>query len=155
MLKNLCQTLRQISIVAIVAALLNACGGEPSSPEEQIKAVIAAMEAAAEDRNRRGVSEHIADSFSSDHGGNKQAVDNVIRGYLLRNQSINIVTIIHSMQAISPQEYRVDLSALMAGKGVDLESESGRLKADKRRFQLTFVDESGEGEWVVRSASWK
>lgn len=155
MFNKCCQTLCQISAIALLLSLLSACGGEPNSPEEQIKAVIAAMEASAEERNRRGVSEHISDSFSSDHGGDKQAVDNVIRGYLLRNQSINVVTIIHSMQAVSPQEYRVDLSALMAGKGVDLESESGRLKADKRRFQLTFVDESGEGEWVVRSASWE
>lgn len=136
-------------------AILSACGSQPSSPEAQIKAVIAQMEAAAEQRKRRDLSEHISDSYSDQHG-DKNALNNIFRAYLFRNQSINIFTVIHSMQAVSAQEYRVELSAFMAAKGADVESEAGRLKADRHRFSVTFVDESaGAGEWKVRSAQWK
>ena len=140
--------------LAICIVLLSACGSEPSSPEAQIKAVIAQMEEAAEQRSRRDLSEHISDSYSDEHG-NKDALNNIFRAYLFRNQSINIFTVIHSMQAVSPQEYRVELSAFMAAKGVDIESEEGRVKADSHRFSVTFVDESSDGEWKVRSAVWK
>lgn len=131
-----------------------ACGVESRSPEQQIKRVIDAMEEAAESRHRRGVSEHISEDFSSPDGGTKKDVNNLIRAYLLRNQKINILTVVHDMQAVSSQEYRVDLSAFMAAQGVDLNSEKGRLKADRKRFQVTFVDDSGAGDWKIRSASW-
>lgn len=142
------------TIGILFAVLLSACASEPSSPEAQIKAVIAQMEEAAEQRKRRDLSEHISDSYNDEHG-NKDALNNIFRAYLFRNQSINIFTVIHSMQAVSPQEYRVELSAFMAAKGVDIESEAGRVKADSHRFSVTFVDESGDGEWKIRSAQWQ
>lgn len=145
--------MKKLAILGL-SLLLMACGGDDGSPEAQIKAIIADMEAAAEARNRRGVSERISEDFSSPEGGSKKEVNNLIRAYLLRNQSINIVTVIHAMQAISSQEYRVDLSAFMAAKSVDLNSEAGRLKADRHRFNLTFVDDSGKGDWKLRSATW-
>lgn len=139
----------------LLCALLCACGGEPSSPEAQIKAVITQMEQAAEQRKRRDLSEHVSDSYRDEYG-DKNALNNIFRAYLLRNQSINIFTVIHSMQAVSAQQYHVELSAFMAAKGVDVESAAGRLKADSHRFSVTFVDESaGEGDWKVRSAVWK
>lgn len=147
-------TLLKTLSTALLAVLLLACSSEPSSPEAQIKAVIAQMEDAAEGRNRRGLSEHISDSYSDEHG-NKDSLNNIFRAYLLRNNNINIFTVIHRMQAVSAQEYRVELSTFMAAKGVDVESEAGRLKADSHRFTVTFVDESSDGEWKVRSAVWQ
>jgi len=145
----------RVTLTVLFLSFLSACGSEPSSPEEQVKAVIVQMEEAAERRNRSDMSEHVSDNYSDEHG-DKKALNNIFRAYLLRNKSINIFTVIHSMHAVSPQEYRVELSAFMAAKGVDIESEAGRMKADTHRFSVTFVDESsGGGEWKVRSAVWK
>jgi len=79
----------------------------------------------------------------------------LVRAYLLRNKSINVWTTVHSMTSTSPQEYIVDMTAAMAAKGVDLNQEAARLKADIHHFELTFVDEEGNGEWKVERAQWR
>ncbi len=145
-MRIVCYTLLLLAVAA--------CSSEPDSPEAQIKAVIAAIETAAEQRQRRAISEHIADSYHDQHG-DKRALNQLLRGYLLRNQSINIATVIHRIQAISPHQYEVELSAFMAGRGVDPNSQAGRLKADRHHMVVTFVDVQGKGEWQVQRVQWQ
>lgn len=136
-------------LLVLILGLL-ACSSDPESPEAQIRAVFEKIELAAEASDRRGISEHISERYQDDHGMDKADANNVLRAYLLRNKNINIFLSFHSFAPISPQEYIVDLSAAMAAKGVNLENESERLKADVHRFTVTLVDESaGNGEWKV------
>lgn len=146
--------MKALGLLLLAALCLYGCSSaEPESPEAQIRAVIEQIEQAAEERNRRGISEHISERYQDEQGRSRDDVENILRAYLFRNANINLFITLHSMTPLSPQEYRVELSVAMAGKSVPAATEASRLKADWQRFALLFVDESaGDGEWKVSRA---
>ena len=142
-------------LLPILFILLSACGSQQDDPEQQIRDVLQQIELAAEERNRSGMSKHIADSYRDTSQRDKQAVNQILRAYLLRNQSINLFTKIYSIEFITPRRAEVKLSAAMAAKSVDLAQEDERLKADLHRFTVIMEDENSSGDWLVVSAEWE
>ena len=140
-------------LLTVFIILLVGCSGDPDDPEQQIRNVLEQIELAAEERSRSDISEHISDNYFDDRSQQKNDVNNILRIYLLRNQSINIFTKIYSIEFINPRRAEIKLSAAMAAKGVDLSNETERLKADLHRFLV--VMENEDGDWKVMSAEWR
>ena len=132
--------------------VLQACGADKGSPEQQIRQVLAAMEQAAQDRSTDGVMEHISDTYSDHLGNSKKQARQLITFQVLRNQTISIFTLIRSIN-ISGESAEVELSVATAGRESDLSDEAQRLSADV--FRLSLLMQKSDSQWQIVSASWK
>jgi hypothetical protein len=130
-------------------ALLTACD-DPGSPEQQVRAVIASMETAAEARDVGDLMEHISASYRDAQGQDRAEASRYARGYFIANQSVHLLTRIESLEFPAADEARVKLQVGMAGRGG--ETGSGGVSADLHDFDLVLVQEGGE--WKVSYADW-
>jgi hypothetical protein len=137
-----------ISWVAL-ALLLAACA-DSGSPEQQVRAVIDAMETAAEARDVGDLTEHLSASYRDAQGQDREQAARYARGYFIANQSVHLLTRIESLEFPAADEARVKLQVGMAGRGG--ESGQGSLSADLHDFDLVLVREGGD--WKVSYADW-
>jgi len=137
--------------------VLSACSGsEPESPEQQVRAVLAAIEEASEQRSLSGMMQHISNDYIDHRGNTNKDVKRLLQIHLLRNQNISVFTRISSLEVNTdsqPQTASVELSAAMAARGVDLSLETNRLKANTHRFSLALTLEGDA--WRISSGSWQ
>jgi len=85
------------SLIFIAAILLAACGAK-SSDEEQVRALIASLETAAEARDASDVLEHVADDYSDSSGLDKPELQNFLRGYFLSHPKLELLVNIESLE---------------------------------------------------------
>ena len=146
------KTWRISLMVVFFAFLVHGCGSDLTSPEQQIRDALYAIELATEERSMSDFMNGIADDYSDHQGNDNKAIRRIIQLLFVRNQSINIFTIIHSID-ISDNIAAVELSVAMASRDVDLEQESNRLKADTQRFSIVLTQSNDT--WLIQSGSWK
>jgi hypothetical protein len=123
----------------IVATSLVACGTK-SSDEEQVRALIDAVETAAEARDASDVLEHVADNYADSAGVDKAQLQNLLRGYFLAHPKLELLVNIESL------EFPVDglAQAVITVATVELtDPDMQRLKVEFRR--------SGDAWQVVRA----
>ena len=137
-----------ISWVAL--ALLTACS-DPASPEQQVRAVIAAMEAAVEARDVGELMEHVSPNFRDGQGQDRSEASRYARGYFVANQSVHLLTRIESLEFPSPDEARVKLQVGMAGRSG--EPGASNLNADLYDFDLALIREGDA--WKLSYADWR
>ncbi|HYJ40895.1 MAG TPA: hypothetical protein VEW08_08905 [Steroidobacteraceae bacterium] len=128
-----------VSLIFVAAILLAACGAK-SSDEEQVRALISAVETAAEARDASDVLEHVADSYADSNGFDKTQLQNFLRGYFLAHPRIEVLVNIESL------EFPVDglAQAVISLATVELtDPDMQRLKVEFRR--------SGSAWQVVRA----
>ena len=132
-----------------VLALLPGCSDD-ASPEQQVRAVIDAMEVAAEARDVGDLMEHVSTAYRSADGLDRAEAGRTVRGYFVVNQSIQLLTRIESLEFPVPDEARVKLQVGMAGRGGQGAAD---LSADLYDFDVVLVRE--DGEWKVSYADWR
>lgn len=93
-------SLRKLMIFAGLAVFLSACG-EPPPVEAQIRAWVAAAEKSAEARDLGELKDLVADDYADANGHARQDVINLMRLYLLRNKSINMLTRIRDIEVLA------------------------------------------------------
>jgi type II secretory pathway component PulK len=123
----------------IAATLLTACGAK-SSDEEQVRAVVDAVETAAEARDVSDVLEHVADNYTDSTGLDKAQLRNSLLGYFLAHPKLSLLVNIESL------EFPVDglAQAVITVTTVELtDPDMQRLKVEFRR--------SGSAWEVVRA----
>jgi membrane-bound lytic murein transglycosylase B len=127
------------SLIFIAAILLAACGAK-SSDEEQVRALIDSVEAAAEARDASDVLDHVADDYADSSGLDRPQLQNFLRGYFLAHPKLELVVNIESL------EFPVDglAQAVVSVATVELgDPDLQRLKIELRRV---------DGEWRVARA---
>ena len=145
--------IRKIIIVTLSLMVLGACSDDPLSPEQQVRDTLSGMQEAAQARSMSDFMQHVADDYSDHKGNNKETIERLMQLLFVRNQSINIFTLIQSIE-VQNEIAAVEISTAMASRGIDLSQETNRLKADTYHFSVV-LREAGEGEWLVQSVSWK
>lgn len=85
------------SLIFIVTLLLAACGTK-TSDEQQVRALIDAIETAAEARDASDVLEHVADDYTDSDGLDKTQLQNLLRGYFLAHPKVELVVQIDSLE---------------------------------------------------------
>ena len=107
------------SIRAFLAGLfilsLNACSGPPDSPEARVEAFVSAAVEAAEMRSLDFFKEHVAESYTDDHGLSKKELLRMLAGYYFRNQSIHVVSKITDLSIADDGYAEVVIFAALAG----------------------------------------
>jgi len=101
--------------VLLAACSLAIVGCSDSSDEEQVRAVIAAGEAAAESRDASDAMKLVADDYKDDQGNDKQQLTQFLRGYLLMHPKIELLVNVGEIEFETPTRARVRLDVAMVG----------------------------------------
>jgi hypothetical protein len=139
-------------VLALGAVLLLAGCGSPQSPEAQVRAVIAAGEAAAEARDLSGILEHVAPDFRDAQGGGREELQRYLRGYLVTHPSVHLLTRIDGIEFPYRDLARVELTVGTLGTGTT-EAAGFDLAADVHEVVLELQLE--DDEWRVVRAAWQ
>jgi hypothetical protein len=126
-----------IFAAAILTTIFLAACGAKSSDDEQVRALITAVEEAAEARDTSDVLEHVADSYSDSAGLDKPQLQNFLRGYFLAHPKLELFVTVESL------EFPVDglAQAVVTIATVEFtDPDMQRLKVEFRR---------SDGEWQV------
>jgi hypothetical protein len=135
-----------------VLALAAACGAEPGTPEERVRAALAAFESAAEARDVGAAKEFVAEGYADAHGNDARSIRALVAGQLLRNQSIHLFSRVASLEVGGDGRARARLFVAMTGAPVEAPAELAGARGDLYRFDLELVEE--DGDWRVVSADW-
>jgi len=142
-----------LALLALAAAL--ACGGDPQSPEEQVRAVVATFEEAAARRDIGMALDLVSESYRDSGGRDRQAVKGLVAGYFLRNEAIYVISRIRSLE-LDPSGTSatvVTVSALTGAPAAD-PGELAGLAADLYRFEIDVALEDDD-TWRVTRADWR
>jgi len=146
--------LSTLALCVLLLSLLTACGGDESSPEEQIRRYIAEGETAAEGRELKRLRELIAETYTDQAKRTRRDLVRLLGGYFIRHKSIHLFTRIASLQIKAEKQAGVVLYVAMAGSPISEAEQLLLLRADLHRFEL----ELGKGEddqWRLLSARWR
>ena len=138
-------------IIFILLLLTAACGENSSTPEQQVKKVIANIEQGIEEGSLSQVVDHIDDYYIDHNGWTKKDITRYLQLQILRNQNITLLSRITSLE-ISKNTASVELSVASAARGTNLTIEANRLKADIHNISIVLNNNSGS--WNIVSSSW-
>lgn len=137
-------------MLAAIAVL--ACGCSAGDPATVIEQLIEETEIAAEARDTGHFRGLIANSYADSHGNDRERLINLIRGYFLAHQSIDVFSRIETVELRGDDAAEiVVLAGMLArrpGEGL-LEGFDGRLY----RLELELVE--NDGDWQVIGAAWE
>ncbi|MEE8527537.1 MAG: hypothetical protein V3S70_03090 [Gammaproteobacteria bacterium] len=143
----------QSSAFAFGFVFLSLAGcSDPGSPEEQVRALIANAETAAQEKQLGDLRSLVSDSYVDGRGNDKQQIVQMLRIYLLRHQSVHLYVHVESVEFPVPELASVSLVVGMAGRGIS-EGSDWRINADL--YNITLELEGDASEWQVISADWQ
>lgn len=151
---GVCEGLRRAALLALVLGIgLGGCRGEPTTPEEQVRAVIAEVAAAIEAGEVSSAREHISESFESARGHDARELAQLLTFHVMRHQRVSIVTRVHEVFVREPERVEVRAAAASAGRTIagpeDLRGLRGQIYALELDFAL-------EGDaWKLIFADWR
>jgi hypothetical protein len=124
-------------VLAFVTSLA-ACAPR-SSAEEEVRALLASAEAAAEARDTADVLELVADDYADARGLDKTQLRNFLRAYFIARPKIELIVNVEALEFPVPELAHVTLTVATLGSETDLQ----RLAVELRRQ---------DGDWrVVRA----
>ena len=134
--------------VCLMYTLLAACSGPPEGPEARIRQWIADAEAAAEALDRRELLSMVSVNYADGRGNNRDAVDNILRFYFLRQKSVELVMNIDELTVIDDTAAEV----LVTAAGVGTTTRALGFNADAYQFSLELAKD--DDEWMLIGARW-
>jgi len=139
--------------LTLLCLLLAVAGcGHRSTPEEQVRAVVAAAETAAEARDGRALSALVADDYRDGQGRGADEVRRILRGTLFARESIHLLVRIHDIRFQGTDLARVRASVAMVGRGAG-DDDAWALAADVYEVDVSLARE--DGDWRAVRASWR
>jgi hypothetical protein len=142
---------RGLRIIALVA-VLGACA-EPDTPEEQVRALVSAVQTAANESDVGTLRSFVAASYRDSRGNTKDEIDRMIGLQLLRGRPYVLLRL-RDLSIDDAMHAEIQMLAGMARVPVGGFDELRKAAADIYVFDLTLLDEGG-GEWRVISAQWR
>ena len=138
------------SILLVSALAVASCGGD-TSPEEQVRAVVAEAEAAAEARDASALLGLIADDYRDGRGNGAEEIRRYVRGYLIAHQSVHLLVRIEEVELQATDVAHLRATVAMVGREAE-RTAAWDLAADVQEFDVTLARE--DGEWRVTRADW-
>ena len=135
-------------LLTAVLVCLAACGGGYEGPEEEIRTWIATGVEAAEAKARRDLVDMVSPAYADARGNDRGDIENLLRLYFLRAQTVNLVPHIAEVRVIGDDAAEVEMTVGMAGA---TDSALG-FSADAYRFALELEHQGGD--WRLISARW-
>jgi hypothetical protein len=126
--------------------------GPTTTPESQVRDVVARAEAAAEERNLSALMELVSSRYEDEQGGSAVELTRTIRGYFIANQSVHLVTRVDSVDFPYKDMARVHMTVGTLGRTAT-PADSFDVAANVHEVQVELRLE--RGEWKVTRASWR
>jgi hypothetical protein len=143
--------LARLGPLALSAALLvTSCGAE--DPETEIRAVLAAAEAAAEARDVGFFRGFVGSAYRDARGNSREELLNMLRGYFVAHQQIEVVSRIDEIRLEGVDAAHAVVHAGLMGRRSG-ESLLGGLGGDLYRFEIELIED--RGEWRMIGAKWE
>lgn len=136
--------------LAALVLTLAACGHEPS-PEDRIRGIIGAAETAVEARDLSDVMDLVSDRYADLRGQDKAAIRDVMRGFILLNQSIHLLIRVDEIEFPGNDLASAHVTVGMLGRQ-DAGADDWALAADVYEFEVRLLNE--DDEWRLVSAEW-
>jgi hypothetical protein len=134
-------------------ATLFACGGDPLSPEERVRAVIEAMERAAEAGDVSAFKALVSESYQDERGFDKRDLAAYVTFHVMRNTNRHVFTRIRSVEIRESGRAEVVVIAAITGRDVSGPEELVGLNADVYKIDMD-LDDEGDGDWRLVWAQW-
>ncbi|MCF6280598.1 MAG: hypothetical protein L3J28_00055 [Candidatus Polarisedimenticolaceae bacterium] len=145
---------RVVALLCIVTLLfITACSQNSDSPEDQIKAYIAAGEAATQARDTFAMKSLIAKDYRDERNRKQQNIVALVAGYFLRHKNIHTLTRIKKLTFSQPDQADLVLLAGLAGDPIEGFEHLLALRATIHLFEMKLV--RYEGEWLLQSVRWR
>ncbi len=148
-------------VAVVIIFMLGACADTPEqSPEEKLKATISSIEESIEQRSVNDIFQHVSDAYKDHKGNDKQALRKIAQLYLFRNQNIELLVDIKSIELIEGLDIgattaAVEARVLMASKATSQNQSAlplSNLRADAQPVSAVFSLE--KENWKLISMSW-
>jgi hypothetical protein len=122
-------------------------------PEQRLRALIAKAEQAVEKKDIAELRGYVSDRYADDDGRDRRAIDGMLRIYLLRNESIHLLTRIASVAFVPPNQAKVVIYVAMAGRPITADADLAAFNGNLYRFDLDFADDARQ--WRLIRAAWR
>jgi len=142
--------MKALGLASALSVLATGCGAY--DPEADIRALLAAAEEAAEERDVGFFNGVLADGYSDTRGNDREAMLRTLRGYFIANQHIEILSRVDEVVITGDGTARAVVHAGMVGRRAGAALTDG-LDADLYRFELELVDDGDY--WKVIRADFK
>lgn len=121
---------------------------EPETPESQVRAALAAIEAAAEAGDVSALRELVSEAYQDGYGHDKQRLADMVRFHVLRHpRGREVIVRVRDVRLTSEATASVMAHAGFAGAG------QAALRADAYAIDLDLARE--DGAWRVVWAQWR
>jgi hypothetical protein len=147
------QAARRVA-AALGLAVALACSSSSDTPESRVRAVLAALEDGARERDAGAMKAHVSGAYADAQGNDEHAIAALVTLHLMRNRSVHLLTRVTSVTLPEPGHARVEALVAMAGTPIPTAAELASVRADLYRFELELRQEP-DGEWRVTSADWR
>jgi len=139
---------RRSLLAGAMAVSMSACGAPDTPAETELRDWVSRGVEAAEARERRKLVDMISPAYADARGNEREAVEEMLRFYFLRMNSVELITSIDEINVIGDSAAELSVTVGMAG------THDGVLgfSADAYRFALE-VEQVG-GDWQLISARW-
>ena len=138
----------RMQLVFLACCLLAACGGDRSTPEEEVRAWVWQGHELAESKDRRALVDMIAPAYSDARGNSRDDIENMFRAVFLRQKKVALITRLDAVQMHADTAANVTLDVGMAGTDDNVLGFS----ADAYQFEME-LEKDGD-DWLLISARW-
>ncbi|MCP4331163.1 MAG: hypothetical protein GY785_00795 [Gammaproteobacteria bacterium] len=135
-------------LASALIALLCACGGPATGPEEELRDWVQRGVAAVEGKKRRELVGMISSAYADARGYNRDHVENILRAYFLRMNTIELLTSIEEISIIDDSAAELLITAGMAG------THDGVVGFSAKAYQFALELEKDGSDWKLISARW-
>jgi len=142
------QRLRAWFTVVMVGAVLLACGGPVTGPEESLRQWVEQGQQAAEDEDRSAIVDMISPAYVDGRGNNREDIERMLLAYFFRMNDVALITRIEELNIIGETAAELVLTVGMAA------TNDGTLgfSADAYRFEME-LERDGD-DWLLLGARW-
>lgn len=138
----------RLLLVLAVCCSISACGGDRSTPEEEVRAWVWQGHELVEAKDRRALVDMISPAYSDARGNSRADIENMFRAVFLRQKNVALITRIDAVSVHAGTAANVSLDVGMAGKDDNVLGFS----ADAYQFEME-LEKDGD-DWLLISARW-
>ena len=140
--------LRASLVAGAAAVFAGACGGPATPAEEQVREWVSRGVEAAEAKQRRELVGMISPAYVDARGNGRGDIENMLRYYFLRMNSVELVTSIEEISVIGDSAADVLITVGMAG------THDGALGFSAEAYRFSFELAAAGDDWQLISARW-
>lgn len=124
------------------------CGGEPETPEAQVRRLLAELEEALEGGDVAAVKDHVSEAYEDAYGHDRQALGAFLTFQVMRHGSRHLLVRVRDVALRDDGRATVLVHAGLAGTGG-----AAALSAEVYEVEMDWIRE--DGAWRLLWADWK